>query len=243
MGIEVFEDPQALGLFVAERMIEVIERRSNAVLGLATGSSPLPVYAGLAHMVHERGIDVSAVQAFALDEYRGIPLEHPESYHSVIRRSVTEPVGLQAERVRVLPPDGAAEEVAREFERQIRESGGVDLQLLGIGRNGHLAFNEPGSAFDSRTREVALTEETRDDNARFFDTRREVPTHALTQGIGTILEAREIVVVATGAAKAPAVRAAIEGPLTEELPASVLRRHPRVVWCLDPDAAALLSEV
>src|SRR5690606_35643054 len=188
----------------------------------------------------QRGVRMDHVRCFALDEYCGLPHDHPESYHTVIDRDATRVIGLTPELVRV--PEGLGDVTANalEYDRAIAEAGGIDLQILGIGRNGHLGFNEPGSPFDSRTREIELMPETIADNARFFDHITEVPARAITQGLGTILDARELIVVATGAAKAPAVAAAINGPVSVDLPASALREHPRVTWYLDSDAASLL---
>jgi glucosamine-6-phosphate deaminase len=212
------------------------------VLGVATGSSPQPLYRALADRVRE-GLDLSRAAAFALDEYVGLPVDHPESYHSVIAREVTRPLGLDPARVHV--PAGAAADpadAAARYESAIASAGGVDVQILGIGANGHIGFNEPGSPADSRTRIVELAPQTIADNARFFggDT-ASVPTHALTQGIGTILDARELVLIAWGESKADAVARAVEGVQAAELPASFLRRHPRVTLVLDEAAASRLS--
>lgn len=206
----------------------LVRERPDAVLGLATGSSPLPLYRAL------RGVDLARARGFALDEYAGIDHAHPESYHSVIRRDVVEPLGMDPGRVRV--PDSAG---ADAYDDAIAAAGGVDLQILGIGANGHIGFNEPGSGLDTRTRVVALTERTRQDNRRFFGGDVDlVPTHAVTQGLATILSARSILLIAAGRAKADAVAAAIEGPVTSECPASSLQRHPAVTYLLDAEAAS-----
>ncbi|MEB4613452.1 glucosamine-6-phosphate deaminase [Leucobacter sp. M11] len=236
-------DSERLGELAAEQILQALSHRDHPVLGLATGSSPLSAYRALARLVAERGLDLSGLLGFALDEYVGLDPEHPESYHSVISSTVTEPLGLRPEQVRV--PSGSADPAIEcaDFEAAILAAGGVDLQILGIGRNGHLGFNEPGSPVDSRTRIVPLTDETVSDNARFFDGDTSlVPRSAITQGLGTILDAQELIVIAIGSEKAAAVRGALEGPVSVDLPASVLRQHPRVHWYLDPLAAALLSE-
>ncbi len=240
MEVRVFDDAVSLGRFAAEQVLEAIETRADAVIGLATGSSPLSLYAAWAELARERGTDLSAVRGFALDEYAGIAPAHPESYHSVISNEVVIPVGLTPEQVFV-PSAEATEAAAADYEQAIAAAGGVDVQILGIGRNGHLGFNEPGSALDSRTRRVALSAETIEDNARFFDSAADVPTEAITQGLGTIMEARKLVILAVGEAKAAAVAAAIEGPVTEAMPASVAQRHPNVVYVLDRAAASRLS--
>jgi glucosamine-6-phosphate deaminase len=217
-------------------------RRAGApVLGLATGSSPLGLYRELAHLVEAGEVDLTATTGFALDEYVGLPPGHPQSYRQVLLREVCALTGLPGERLHV-PDAGATEPDALEraaaaYEEEIRAAGGVDVQVLGIGANGHLGFNEPGSSLASRTRVKRLAERTRRDNARFFERPQDVPTHCVTQGLGTILEARRLVLVATGAAKAPAVAAALEGPLTASCPGSVLQWHPDAVAVVDEAAA------
>lgn len=241
MEVRVFDDAHSLGEFAAEQVLGAIEANPNAVIGLATGSSPLSLYAAWARLAASRGIDMSGVRGFALDEYAEIDEAHPESYHSVIRTTVVDPVGLNPELVSV-PSAEATPEAAASYEAAIAASGGIDVQILGIGRNGHLGFNEPGSPFDSRTRRLDLTAETIADNARFFDSAADVPTEAITQGLGTIMEARKLVIVALGEAKADAVASAVEGPITEEMPASVAQRHANVVYVLDRAAASKLSD-
>ena len=208
------------------------------VLGVATGSSPLPLYQALAR----RQDELPQLRAFALDEYLGLPAGHPQSYAEVVRREVVEPLGLDGANVAV--PDGGAadpEHAGAEYDAAITAAGGVDVQILGIGSNGHLAFNEPGSALDSRTRVVQLTESTREANARFFSSLDDVPTHALTQGLGTIFEARSLVLLAVGRSKAQAVAAALQGPVTPKVPASILQLHPDVTVLLADGAGAGLS--
>ncbi len=215
-----------------------------AVLGLATGSSPVGLYREIAGVIERGGADFSAVHGVALDEYVGLPPGHPEGYREVLLRDVCDVVGLAPERLSV--PDGSGADLAAltcaadSYEEHIRALGGVDVQVLGIGANGHLGFNEPGSALTSRTRVKRLSERTRRDNARFFQGIDDVPTHCVTQGLGTILGARRLVLIATGDAKAEAVAAALEGPLTASVPASVLQWHADAVVCLDEAAAASL---
>lgn len=229
------------GDLVAAEIERRVRSRPDTVLGLATGSTPLPVYEALRRRL--AGVDVSQVRGFALDEYVGIDPDHPESYRSVIRREVIEPLGFDPARIRT--PDGAlerAEHAGEEYERAIADAGGVDLQILGIGTSGHIGFNEPGSSFASRTRVKTLVEQTRRDNARFFDSVDEVPVHCITQGLGTILQARHLVLLAFGAGKAAAVAAAVEGPVTASLPASAIQLHPHVTVVLDEAAASRLAD-
>ena len=211
--------------------------KPDAVLGLATGSSPLPVWRALA----ARDLDLSRVRGFALDEYVGLPAGHPESYRAVITREVVDPLGLTPSLVRVPGDDGGPIALAGEsYERAIVEAGGVDLQVLGIGRTGHIGFNEPGSSLASLTRIKTLTEQTRADNARFFDSPDQVPRHCITQGLGTILRARHLVLLAFGEAKAEAVAGALEGPVSASLPGSVVQLHPNVTVIVDEAAASRL---
>jgi len=201
--------PAEVGELAARKITQLIRGKPNAVIGLATGSSPLAIYAELATSVRDGSLDASQVSGFALDEYVGIAEEHPQSYATVIRREVTEPLGLDPSRVFV--PNGRAsdlEAACQAYEAAIRDAGGVDLQILGIGANGHIGFNEPTSSFGSRTRLKTLALRTRTDNARFFTSPKEVPAHCLTQGLGTIMDARELLLVAQGSRKAAAVAAA-----------------------------------
>lgn len=236
--VVIVESPEAAGDLVARHIAECVRARPVFTLGVATGSTPLPVYRALARE-RAAGLDLSGVTAFALDEYVGLPSEHPESYHSVIRREVTEPLGLDPSRVHV--PDGDETAIATagaRYEAMLHEHGGVDLQLLGIGTDGHVGFNEPGSSLASLTRIKTLTARTRADNARFFDTPEEVPTHCVTQGIGTILRAGHLVLLAFGAGKADAIAAAVEGPVTASLPASCIQLHAHVTVVVDEAAAS-----
>ncbi len=211
------------------------------VLGVATGATPLPIYGALREHA-DAGVDFSRVQAFALDEYVGLPEDHPESYHSVIDREVAGPLGLKAQNVHV--PDGqldGIETAGERYEAELKAAGGVDIQLLGIGTTGHIAFNEPGSSFASPTRVKTLTEQTRRDNARFFGSVHHVPLHCVTQGLGTILRARHLVLVAFGEGKAKAIAAAVEGPLTASMPASAIQLHPHATVVVDEAAASALE--
>ena len=240
MEVVILPGAKPIAALAADAIEALLRNKPDAVLGLATGSSPLPVYEELERR-HRRGLDFSRVRAFALDEYVGLPPGHPGSYREVIRREFTGRVNIRPENVH--GPDGEAADVpaaCRAFEEAIRAAGGVDLQLLGLGTDGHIGFNEPGSSLASRTRIKTLVEQTRRDNARFFSTLAEVPHHVITQGLGTILEARHVILLATGAQKAQAVRDLVEGPVAAICPASVLQLHPHVTVLLDEAAASSL---
>lgn len=241
MHINIFSSESALAEAAAERIVAQVRENAEAVIGLATGASPVAVYQAWGQSATKLGLDQSRVRGFALDEYLGLDPEDSRSYHAVIRRDAVAGAGLNAELV-LIPQGSGDPEAPAAYERAIREAGGVDVQVLGIGRNGHLGFNEPGSPAQSRTRVVQLAASTMADNARYFDRAEDVPTEAITQGLGTIFEARELVVIAVGEAKADAVAAAIEGEATEDLPASLLQGHPNVHWFIDQAAAAKLSE-
>ncbi|MET3904520.1 glucosamine-6-phosphate deaminase [Paenarthrobacter sp. 4246] len=238
----IVRDPIEAGRIAASIFAKQIIANPATVLGLATGSTPLTTYSALAAIVAEGAIDVSGVRGFALDEYLGVPPEHPESYRSVITREVVEPLGLSPDRV--WTPRGTGPGITQagvEYEALIAEAGGVDIQILGIGSNGHVGFNEPGSSLASSTRIKALAEQTRKDNARFFSSPEEVPTQCITQGLGTILRARQLVLLAFGANKADAIAAALEGPVSSAVPGSVIQQHPRATVIIDEDAAIRLA--
>lgn len=225
----------------ADIIEQVVRSKTNPVLGLATGSSPLPIYQELIRRHREEGLSFAHCSAFTLDEYVGLPKGHPESYYEVIRNEFTRHVDIDDSRVS--SPDGSADGVetsGARYETAIAEAGGVDVQILGIGSNGHIAFNEPGSSFDSVTRVEELTEQTRIDNARFFDSLDQVPTHAMTQGLATIMKARKIVLIASGEGKADAVEAMVHGEVSQQWPASLLQGHSDVTVVLDPAASSKL---
>jgi glucosamine-6-phosphate deaminase len=242
--IIVVKDENSAGELVAKHIAARIASNPKFILGVATGSTPVKVYDSLAKIVKSEGIDVSKVQGFALDEYVGIDLNHPESYNQVIKRDVVENIGFTPENFHV--PNGALETIetaGADYDAMIRKAGGVDLQILGIGRDGHVGFNEPGSSLASRTRIKTLTKETKEDNARFFDSIDEVPSHCITQGVGTIMEAKHLVLLAFGKTKAEAIHAGFEGPITSSVTASVLQLHPHVTVVLDEAAASLLENL
>ncbi|NYE21175.1 glucosamine-6-phosphate deaminase [Microbacterium immunditiarum] len=228
------------GAIVADEIVRLIRANPETVLGLATGSTPLPVYEALRRRLE--GVNVSRVRGFALDEYVGLDPAHPQSYRSVITREVVEPLGLAPELIRT--PNGSLdgiEHAGDDYERAIVEAGGVDLQILGIGTSGHIGFNEPGSSFASLTRVKTLIEQTRHDNARFFDSVDDVPMHCITQGLGTILRARHLMLLAFGENKADAVAGAVEGPITASCPGSAIQLHPHATVVIDEAAASRLE--
>ena len=229
---------------VARTAADAIEERVRSgpsVLGLATGSTPLGTYQELIER-HRNGLSFARAQAFLLDEYVGLPSAHPQSYHSVIRDEFTDNVDFGPDAVHGL--DGMAADPGAEtaqYEARIAAAGGVDIQILGIGTDGHIGFNEPMSSLASRTRIKTLTQQTRQDNARFFDSADEVPDHVLTQGLGTIREARHLLLLAMGESKAEAIAAAVEGPVAAICPASALQLHPHVTVLVDQAAASKLA--
>lgn len=242
MEIVILPDSAEIGRLAADVIESLLARKPHAVLGLATGSSPLPVYQDLTRRHRSGRLSFAEAEAFTLDEYIGLPDNHPELYREVIGREFTGHVDFSG--VRVHGPDGSGVDVpeaCNAYEDAIRAAGGVDLQILGIGTDGHIGFNEPGSSLASRTRIKTLTEQTRRDNARFFDSPDAVPRHVVTQGLGTIMEARHILLAATGPNKAQAVHDMAEGPIAALCPASVLQLHPHVTVFLDDAAASKLS--
>jgi glucosamine-6-phosphate deaminase len=229
------------GWLVGDAVVALVDRKPDAVLGLATGSTPLPVYEELARRCAAGELSLAQARGFLLDEYVGLRKGHPEAYREFIARELEARVDFGPDAVR--GPDANAEDIpaaCAEYESAIRSAGGVDIQLLGIGTDGHIGFNEPGSSLASRTRIKTLTNQTREDNARYFDSLAEVPRHVVTQGIGTILEARHLVLLAFGTIKAPAVAKAVEGPVTAMVPASALQLHPHATVVADEEAASSL---
>lgn len=245
MEVVPLSSARDVGALAADIVTALVRRSPEAVLGLATGSSPLPAYRELVRR-HRAGDGPSydAVRCFTLDEYVGLEADHPQTYRETIFRELTDDLGIARERVFSPDPDPVGLPTAGEaYEAAIAAAGGIDVQVLGIGTDGHLAFNEPGSSLASSTRLKTLTEQTRRDNARFFEGIDEVPRHVLTQGLGTILRARHVLLIALGEEKAAAVAAAIEGPLSASCPASVLQLHRHATVLLDHAAAGRLTRL
>ncbi|MBJ7338096.1 glucosamine-6-phosphate deaminase [Mycolicibacterium sp.] len=245
MEVVICRDPNEIGVIAADAIGALLERRPEAVLGLATGSSPLSIYDELARRCEAGLISFRRARGFTLDEYVGLPADHPERYRNVIDTVFVSRVDFAPGAVR--GPDGAAADIpsaCAAYEDAISAAGGVDLQILGIGTDGHIAFNEPGSSLASRTRIKTLTSQTRIDNARFFDDDVDsVPTHCLTQGLATIMAARHLILVATGRSKAEAVHHLVEGAVSAMWPATILQHHPHVTVLLDDAAARRLQLV
>jgi glucosamine-6-phosphate deaminase len=242
MEVVILPDSAAVSAAVADRICSVVSRVPRTLLGLPTGSTPLPIYQELARRIAAGTAHLSDCRICMLDEYIGLPAGHPQSYRAFIDEHVARPFALSPEQV--LAPDVHAPDLECEgarYDQLLASQGGVDLQLLGLGSDGHIGFNEPCSSLASRTRIKALTTQTRADNARFFASPDDVPRHALTQGIGTILQAREVVLIATGAGKAQAASRVIEGPVSAFVPGSALQLHPHAVVMLDEEAAADLT--
>ena len=227
---------------VAAEILAALRGKPDLVLGLATGSTPIPVYQRLVEAHRRDGVDFSRVRTFNLDEYLGVSADHPRSYRAFMREHLFDGVELPPENAHFPPTEGPhLSEQCHRFEGDLREVGGVDLQLLGIGRNGHIGFNEPTSSLASRTRVKTLTAKTLADNARFYSPGEEQPRIACTMGIGTILDARRILLQSLGAAKAPAIKACVEGSVSSFWPGSALQLHPDVVFYLDEGAASELT--
>lgn len=242
MEIVILPSASEIAKLVADKVQKLLKIKPNLVLGLATGSTPIPIYDELVARYEQGLFSFSKVRAFLLDEYVNLPFGHPQSYLEVIRRCFVNRLDIDPNNVHA--PDGTFSDMflsCSSYESKIKESGGVDLQILGIGIDGHIAFNEQGSSLVSRTRVKTLTERTRQDNARFFNSTNEVPRHVVTQGLGTIMDAEHIVLVATGISKAKAVANTVEGAVSASCPASILQMHKHVTVVLDDASASDLE--
>lgn len=222
----------------AQRYVELLNEKPNAVLGGATGSTPLGLYAELARLCAEGKVSFKNASSFNLDEYVGLSGTHDQSYRYFMNENLFKHIDIDISKTYV--PSGIDISLAADYDKAIEEAGGVDMQLLGIGLNGHIGFNEPGTPFGSRTHVVELTESTRQANKRFFSSINDVPTHAVTMGIRTVMNAKSIILMATGKNKAEIIKKTICGEVTPEVPASVLQLHPFVEFYVDTEAASLL---
>lgn len=226
----------------ARLIASLVRKEPDCVLGFATGSTPLGMYKELIRMHMEEGLDFSKVVTFNLDEYVGLPPSHQQSYYYFMWENLFKHINVNPRHVHI--PMAMAEDIdahCQWYENKIKEVGGIDLQILGIGANGHIAFNEPGSSLGSRTRIKTLSEKTVRDNARFFENRDEVPKYALTMGVGTIMEAKQLLLMANGPAKAEAIKATVEGPIMAKYPATIVQLHRFATIIIDKDAASKLE--
>lgn len=239
MEIIIRENGQAASEAAAQVVARLVRKKPNAILGLATGSTPLMLYKELIRMHKEDGVDFSNVTTFNLDEYVGLEKDHEQSYHTFMWENLFSQINIRPDRVHI--PDGMAEDIPHScavYEAAIVAGGGIDLQVLGIGSDGHVGFNEPTSSFGSRTRIKTLTQQTVQDNARFFaGDESKVPRHCITMGIGTIMDAKMNLMLAFGESKAETIAATVEGPVTSMVPASILQHHP-VTKIFTDDASA-----
>lgn len=244
MLVVLKRDYEEVGLEAARIIVGAIRNNPSLVLGLATGNTPLALYKQLICMHRDGQLSFSRVTTFNLDEYLGLVPSHPQSFHCFMNSQFFSQVNVPARNIHI--PDGTItgnyDAYCASYEEAIRKAGGIDLQILGIGRNGHIGFNEPTSSLASRTRLKALSRETIEDNRKFFDSETDVPKCAITMGIGTILEARRILLLASGKSKAAAVAKAVEGSITASVSASALQLHPDVTFILDEEAASALTQ-
>lgn len=242
MRVIIVKDYDEMSKEAARIIAKQIKKKPDSVIGFATGGTPVGTYKELIRMHKEEGLDFSKLTTFNLDEYYGLGPDHPQSYYYYMFDNLFNHVNVDPKKVHI--PDGLAKNVkdfCEKYEEEIKKAGGIDLQILGIGRDGHIAFNEPGSSLASRTRLVALAEETIKDNARFFEKEEDVPRFAISMGCGTIMEAKKLLLLANGEKKADAVTAFIEGPVTSQITSSVLQMHPDAVVILDEAAASKLK--
>ena len=241
MEVVIKRDYDQMSKAAAQLVVDVLNTKPNAVLGMATGSTPLGLYQELVRLYKAGHVDFSRVTTFNLDEYVGLPANHPQSYHYFMREHFFQHVNIPQHNINI--PSGTTSNYpafCQWYEGRIAECGGID-QILGIGSDGHIAFNEPGSSLSSRTRLKTLSKQTIDDNARFFERRESVPVYAITMGVGTILDARRLVLVASGKTKAKAIAHAVEGPVTSMVTASAIQLHRDATVIVDGEAAAGLT--
>jgi glucosamine-6-phosphate deaminase len=244
MQIVILDTPEQVASYGADRFADQLHHKPDSVLGLATGSTPIALYQALIRRVQRNELSFARARTFNLDEYLGLADTHPQSYRYFMNEHLFRHLDIDLARTSV--PDGATRDpmaACDAYEQAIRQAGGIDLQLLGIGHNGHIGFNEPSSSLASRTRVKTLTPDTVRANRRFFKDGEFQPHLSITMGIGTIMEARQILLLATGESKAAAVRSTVEGPLAARCPASILQMHPRATLVLDRASASQLEDV
>lgn len=242
MEIIIQSDDKAASVIAGRIVARVIKRKCESVLGLATGNTPLLLYKELIRMHRDEGLDFERVTTFNLDEYVGLSPSHPSSYNSFMWENLFKYINIPKHRIHI--PDGLAPDIpafCKQYEGAIMAAGGIDLQVLGIGTDGHIGFNEPSSSLASRTRIKTLTKRTREDNAPFFDGEENVPWHVITMGVGTIMDSRKCLLMAFGEKKAEAVARMVEGPVMADVPGSVLQMHPDVAVIMDEAASSKLK--
>ncbi|MDO4754110.1 MAG: glucosamine-6-phosphate deaminase [Bacillota bacterium] len=243
MEIKVYKDYQAMSEAAAEMIKNEMKQDNHIVLGLATGSTPIGLYQKLAESCAAGEISFQHASSYNLDEYVGIPMDHPESYHTFMNENFFKHVDFPKGATHVPWTDGVNPEVdCRAYDEAVQKAGGIDIQVLGIGGNGHIAFNEPDESFTEETHIAYLDERTIQDNSRFFDSMEQVPKSAITVGMGVIMKARRVIILANGANKADAVYKMVHGQIKPQVPASILRLHPNVTLLLDEDAARKLKK-
>jgi len=242
MEVVITRDYERMSQAAAALVVEQLNAKPNSVLGMATGSTPLGLYQELVRLHKEEELDFSRVTTFNLDEYVGLTPNHPQSYHYFMRENFFQHVNIPPQNINI--PSGTTSNYrafCEWYEQRIGECGGIDLQILGIGLAGHIGFNEPTSSMSSRTRLKTLSKQTIDDNARFFENRKEVPIYAITMGVGSILDARKLILMASGKGKATAIAKAVEGPITSMITASALQLHLDAKVIVDDGAASELT--
>lgn len=243
MRLHIVDDYEELSIKAATIVASQITLKPDTVLGLATGSTPLGMYRNLVKMYQQDLVDFSEVVTFNLDEYLGLGPEHPQSYHYYMFENFFNQVNVSEENINIPPGDREdVERVCAEYDKKIASYGGIDLQVLGIGVNGHIGFNEPDNKLKTATHVVQLTEETIEANSRFFSSKEEVPKKAISMGVGPIMQAKKILLLANGEKKARAIMKSISGEITTEVPASLLQLHPEVTIIVDRAAAKLIDK-
>ncbi|MFD0868385.1 MULTISPECIES: glucosamine-6-phosphate deaminase [Paenibacillus] len=242
MNVHIFSSNEELNEAAAGLLAATLHTKANAVLGLATGSTPVGVYEKLVELYKKGSVSFKSAKTFNLDEYVGLPRDHSESYYTFMNTRLFQHIDLPAENAHI--PNGNAEIVQEEcvrYDQMIEQAGGIDIQILGIGHNGHIGFNEPGPTLQSATHLVDLHEETRKANARFFDSIDDVPVQAITVGLGTIMKSKTILLLAKGSDKAEIMHRALRGPIDPQCPASFLQLHPQLIVMTDSEAGRLLK--
>ncbi len=243
MEVIILKDQKEAAQLGAKIISDLLRAKPELTLGLATGSTSLSLYKELIQLHQKTGLDFSKVTTFNLDEYVGLPSKHPSSYYHYMWENFFQHVNISEYRVHI--PDGLAPDIpafCKQYEASIMAAGGIEIQILGIGSDGHIGFNEPSSSPTSRTRIKTLTRQTINNNKKFFNTAGKVPRHVITMGIGTIMEAEKIILFAYGESKADAIKQTIEGPITSMVPASILQLHPKSILIIDDSAASRLDK-